>query len=138
MKKEPLTLETFRVYEDGQRSSLNAIEKGQDEIKKEQRDFRKALVKLTEIQAKAQVSESIFHEYMRDNDKNVDSLFKTMRSRESYFRFAGYVKAGLTLILAGGLGAYGQDYYKRHFAAQKQYEAKQQQIKPRTEIHEPK
>jgi len=122
MKKEPLTLETFKIYTDGQAALSARTEKKQDEIASEQKDIREALVKLTEILAETQVMGAIFHNHIRESDKNFDALFKTVRSREGYFRFAGYVKVAATLILAGGLGAYGQDYYKRHFTTVKTQE----------------
>lgn len=138
MKKEPLTLEMFKIYEKGQTVSSERMEKKQDEIASEQKDVRETLVKLTEILAKMQAMEAIFHEHIRASDKNFDDLFKTMRSREGYFRFAGYIKVAATLVLAGGLGAYGQDYYKRHFTNTEIQEAKVKEIKPDIEIHEPK
>jgi len=49
MKKEPLTLEMFKIYTDGQGISSARIEKKQDEIASEQKDTRETLVKLTEI-----------------------------------------------------------------------------------------
>lgn len=122
MKKELLTLETFKVYTEGQTASLARTEKKQDEIVEEQKHTRAAVVKLTEILAKMQAMETIYNDHIRASDKNFDALFKTVRSREGYFKFAGYVRAAIVLVLAGGLGAYGQDYYKRHFVTIKTQE----------------
>ena len=116
MSEEMISLGMFKLWTDSQDKMINAFIAEMKEVKKEQQETNVLLREdINTTKSMATQHRIEYENSKQDYDEKFKIIFNTLRSRESFFITAKWLRIGLGIILAGALTAAGTSFWNAYY-----------------------